>query len=343
LPRVLGGAALTALVGLLINQFVPRGLERVEDPDPLRVRAQYDVDRYSDGWTMATSKTIDASSAPPEGSSCDDAFRWVTDSQGALVGETWLRLLFEGRRNGGITVTSIRARSLKRTEPYSGSRIACPSAGAEDNVGIGFDLESPSPVARSVDTAGNLGEPYFSQHSITLSKGETITLTAMGKARRQAHRWIIEVSFVADGDEGKVTIGDAGYRTTPDVQGYQTSWVWDWANEPARLVPATPGGSPAEVAPEAEAPSADCANQEISPSDRRALSTAAGTPEPALQGSVYYARCGDEAWAIARFEGSPASGVFSQSGAAWRFLGTIEAAKCKLPSTLLPMWRLPAC
>jgi hypothetical protein len=344
LPRILGGAALTALVGLLINQFVPRGLERVEDPDPLRVRAQYDVDRYGDGWSMATSETIDARSAPPRGSSCEDARRWVTESKGALVGETWLRLLLEGRRSGGITITSIRARSIDRDVPYSGSSIVCPSAGAEENVGIGFNLDSPSPVARSLDTEGNLGDPYFSQHSITLAKGETITLTTMGMARRQSHRWVIEVSFVADGDEGMTTIGEGGYRTTPAVQAYRTSWVWDWAQQPARLVPATPvRESTGQVAPETDAPSDKCTNQEIDPSDRTALSQAAGTPDPALPGSVYYGSCEAGSWAIARFEGSPGSGVFHRSNETWTFLGTIETSRCEIPSELSRMWRLPPC
>jgi len=55
LPVLLGTVAATALIGFLINQFGPVILEKVGDKEPVRVRADYDEDRYSDGWTMATS------------------------------------------------------------------------------------------------------------------------------------------------------------------------------------------------------------------------------------------------------------------------------------------------
>jgi TIR domain len=89
-------------------------------------------------------------------------------------------------------------------------------------------------------------------------------------------------------------------------------------------------------------PESSCANQVITPDVRDRLSVAQGTSRPALEGSVYYGTCGGQSWALAEFPHDN-DGVFKQTGFTWTRLGSIESAKCKLPSDLLAAWNQGGC
>ena len=251
-----------------------------------------------------------------------------------------------GTPERGVVVKTMRARSVARGEPHAGSSIRFPSAGDQGNVAVGFDLDSPSPVARSVDDQGNLGRPYFSDNSITLAKDENMTLKVVGKARRDFHRRVIDIDVVAGGEEKTLTVGGARYETTPAAT-YETAWDWAWEKGPAaRLVPRE--SSPERQVREppqddGQGQAGDCVNGEISPSDRAALSDAAGTTDPAVAGSVYFGSCSEGSWAVARFPGRPSGGVFRQDGERWMFLGTVDDAGCEVPSSLRQAWTLAAC
>lgn len=347
LPGLLATAAVTASVGFLINQFGPGAVEKVQDREPVRATAEYDWERYGDGWTMATPTAIAPASAPSRRSTHRDVGDWVMNAGGALVEEAWLRLLLEGRRSGGLVIKSMRARSLRSGEPYTGSLVTYPSAGESANVAVGFDLDSPSPVARSMDANGDLGRPYFSEKSITLAKGEKMSFNVVGKATRSSHRWVIDVDVELDGETKTYTVGGRGYAVTPKASTYRTAWEWAWHQQPPGLVPDESSAQelgPDRAETDASAPaSSECTNARISPSDRSALSEAAGTSEAALPGSVYFGTCSGGEWAIARFPGEPADGVFRRDGEQdWVLVGSLEAARCRLPPSLREAWKLPA-
>lgn len=226
----------TAAIGFLVNQYGPGVVEKVEGGDPVRIDFDYDNDRYGDGWSMATSRELDVASAPRPGSDCLTVFRWVRDAGAALVDESWARIVIEGRREKGVLISSMRARSLERGPPLSGSYVACPTAGAQENIAVGFDLDGTNPVARAVSEEGTFGDPYFSNHSITLAKGEKTTLSLVGKTTREFHRWVVDVQLIVDGKKETVTIGRGGFRTTAAADEYATSWDWAWWKEPSRFV-----------------------------------------------------------------------------------------------------------
>lgn len=351
LPVFLTSAAVLALVGFLVNYFAPDAVEKLEDPQELRIDAEYDAARYADGWTIATAREPDIRSAPPPGSDCEDAQRWALRTGGAFVGETWLRLLLEGRRSGGIVIDSIRARILDRGQPYAGSTISCPSAGEQGTVKVGFDLDSSDPVARSIDAEGNFGRPYFSDHSITLAKDEIVTLGLTAKATSGSHRWVIDVRASIDGKEKRWTIGGSGCRTTSAASSYLTRWDWRWDLTPPRLLPKTSStgqvgasdtGSQGAQRPPAGT-SSGCANGRISGRDRDALSVAARTSEPAVSGSVYYGTCDRGAWALARFPSKSGTQVFRRTGTNWASRGTLDEARCGIPLSLLRSWKVTPC
>ena len=86
-----------------------------------------------------------------------------------------------------------------------------------------------------------------------------------------------------------------------------------------------------------------CENQFIAKDARTELADAAGSPQPAEEGTVYYGTCGSKAYALASFpDGS--DGVFIQSGLHWVDLGPIAAEKCaRVPPELLEIWKQDDC
>jgi hypothetical protein len=85
-----------------------------------------------------------------------------------------------------------------------------------------------------------------------------------------------------------------------------------------------------------------CTNQTIPPDVRQELSTAQGTKQAAVEGTVFYGACSDESWAIAQFPGGH-DGVFRQTGFTWTKVGSIAAAKCKVPTDLRAAWSQGGC
>jgi hypothetical protein len=183
-----------------------------------------------------------------------------------------------------------------------------------------------------------------------LAKDEKVTLALTGKATSGYHRWVIDVRASVDGKERRWTIGGSGYRTTPAASSYLAAWNWRWDLRPPRLLAETSSGQ--DVASDADAQDAerspaqsrsDCANSPISDRDREALSVAARTSEPAQNGSVYYGSCGEDAWALARFAGKSGTRVFRRTGASWASRGTLDEARCDIPTSLLRLWKVNPC
>lgn len=86
-----------------------------------------------------------------------------------------------------------------------------------------------------------------------------------------------------------------------------------------------------------------CVNQFIPDDAREELADAAGSPQPAVDGSVYYGTCGGKTYAIASFPDGT-DGVFVQSGLDWVDLGPVAVEKCaRIPRELLESWRLDDC
>ena len=90
-------------------------------------------------------------------------------------------------------------------------------------------------------------------------------------------------------------------------------------------------------------PGPECVNRTIPDATRDALSAAAGSSQPAKEGSVYYGSCGSETWALATFPNGTED-VFVLNGANWVDLGPVAAAECRnVPSDLLEAWNRNDC
>lgn len=215
-------AALTAVVGLLIARYVPGLLERFEDPQPVLASAEYDAAYYGESWTVGFREAFGPQGPPLEG--LYGAVPWALNQGAALVGEARVTLDVEGRRDSAVTIRSMRARVLERTEPYAGALVRCPTAGVQDSVGLFIDLDSENAIAHEMRADETLGEPYFSNHVVTLGRDEVQRFTLVGRATRSQVRWVVELVVDVDGSRSVVVAGDDGFVATPAEAGWRESW-----------------------------------------------------------------------------------------------------------------------
>jgi len=158
-------------------------------------------------------------------------------------------VLLEGRTRRDVAIVDMRARILRREPALDGAAVTCASAGAMDAIGLGFDLDEPSPVARViVDLMGpRLGRPYFGAGNvISLKKTEIQPFKVVGVATRDYVEWEIEARAIVDGDETQITIDNNGEpfhitgRARPREAvgpgaGYGRYYEWVWYEQPQRL------------------------------------------------------------------------------------------------------------
>jgi hypothetical protein len=243
-PVIIGTAMLASIGSLLVSLFAPGIIEAVQNKEPVvvivgQVVTESKTDWKGGIWAMVTPQKLDPADAPRPGSTCDDAKVWITALGGASLGETRLKLLVQGQKASGIIIKSMQAKVLERTEPLSGAEIVCPSAGTQSTIGVGFDLDSPHPVARTLSDVETypvqMGEPYFDNYFVTLAAGEPVEFSIIGTTTKSFVRWVIEMVIVVDGKERTVTAGDDGFRTTA-LGDIAERWEWDWSRDPQRLV-----------------------------------------------------------------------------------------------------------
>jgi hypothetical protein len=253
-PVIVGTAMLASIGSLVVTLFAPGIVETLQNSSPVKViigpvvaetKTEFKGVPWKEGlWAMVTPRRLNPADAPPPGSSCDDARAWITELGGASLERTELKMLVQGQKTSGVILRGLQAKILERTEPLKGAMVVCPSAGTIGTTGIGFDLDSPNPVARTITSAEDeypikLGEPYFDNYSVTLAKGEPVEFVIQAATSKSFVRWVIEMVIVVDGSERTVTAGDSdGFRTSA-ITIPSEFWEWDWSRSPQDLVKRT--------------------------------------------------------------------------------------------------------
>lgn len=210
---LVAAAALGAAGALLVNHFLPPVLERLNDPEPLLVAAQYDPILYeSCGWSALVPAAAVAEGAPPA-TEPKEVFAWVLEHQGAPMGQSEIELRLEGRRANFVEVVDLRIRAKEVTELETGAILNIPCDGELGVVNLGFRLTGPD-VAYEINENGDWGPPYFSRNTITLAKDEILPISARVDAGQglpltvttDRFVWSLDVSVVEDGNESVVSL-----------------------------------------------------------------------------------------------------------------------------------------
>jgi hypothetical protein len=176
--------------------------------------------------------------APQAGSDCSDLYDWAKRQGGADAGESELLLTAQGQRRRDIAITNMRAKIIRRYPIPTSAEVVCPSAGGGVVIGVGLNLDSPNPVAKSIDESGNFKEAYFSKNYVTLAEHEITTFKVVATANRYAYDWVLEVEILEDGKRGLVTVrdGDKPFRTAPRSGKYNQRYEWAIFSSPPSLI-----------------------------------------------------------------------------------------------------------
>lgn len=100
-----------------------------------------------------------------------------------------------------------------------------PTGGPTSVVRVGFDLDSPTKVARKIEpTSGNpfaLGNPLLEPQHFTLTKGEELSFSFNAEtARPEVLHWEIEIRVKDHNHEQIVTLDGPGFVVSGGVDNY---------------------------------------------------------------------------------------------------------------------------
>jgi hypothetical protein len=122
-----------------------------------------------------------------------------------------VKIVVEGNRDSAVRILGIRA--LKHCQsPLIGTLFLDPAAGADDNIMIGFDLDSADTNAR-VATQVSIGQrPYFSSKTISLKAKEQQVLQVFARTHRYYCEYRLQMTVL---DEGKTVTEVIGNGKEP--------------------------------------------------------------------------------------------------------------------------------
>ena len=230
---------LGAIGSYVVNAIGPDIEEKVAGGEPIGISVREDPQGGSDGFRVAARSPAGLDGRLRRAKDCDSLFRAAKNAGAVDIRRSIHSMVLEGRTHREVAIVDMRARILKREPILTGAHIGCQSAGAMDAIGVGFNLDENSPVARKVeDLYAPLGGPYFGGGGIvSLKKTELQPVQMVGLASRAYVEWEIDATAVIDGEERKVTIDNNGepFRITGGPEAVERSrvrydrhyeWIW---------------------------------------------------------------------------------------------------------------------
>jgi hypothetical protein len=152
------------------------------------------------------------------------------DSRGEERPFSELRLIVTGQHSSPVLITGMRANILKREPPLSETIVYGPPEGVGENIEIGFDLDSLSPIAQRFDKEMFLAGPYFSTNHVSVKNGEQAVFSIRAFASKCYCEWEILVEVNIEGKNKVFTVrnGSSPFRTTAFADSYRTAYKFDF-------------------------------------------------------------------------------------------------------------------
>ena len=115
--------------------------------------------------------------------SFQDYINEVTSIGGTNVGDTDVQIVLRGNAAGQTAVIAGMDVAKNCQSPLNGTLLYSPSAGEDNDIEIGFNLDDEFPSAQNYQS-GRLSGSFFGSHTISLAKGETETLLVHAVTRQ---------------------------------------------------------------------------------------------------------------------------------------------------------------
>ena len=152
-----------------------------------------------------------------------DYATWLESKGGLSPGYAVVKLVLTGNRNHRVQIVDMKV--IKHcSNPYMGTLFLNDPGGGTiiTDQRVYFDLDLPNPNPGN----GNLGGNYFNAHTISLSKGRSVTLVIVNYATL-ACRYVFTISVVDGNRTVTETINDHGrsFKTAGISAGYKALYV----------------------------------------------------------------------------------------------------------------------
>jgi hypothetical protein len=229
--NLLGTVAVAVIVGYVSTQqsLVFDKVERdVLDSPPLEFYQYSKPSDYIQSYSWVSDDILTVEEARSDGHA---AVRKLADVDKAFPrGRTTVGFILKGTRSEPITITQMTATVVRRGPAPSAMLVNMPPTGGPTSVvRVGFDLDSPTRIARkveSVESAGaTLGDPLLESQHFILAKGEEMSFSFNAvTARPEVLHWEIEIRVKDHNHEQIVTLGGPGFVVSGAVDNYTKTY-----------------------------------------------------------------------------------------------------------------------
>jgi hypothetical protein len=137
----------------------------------------------------------------------------VTRLDGTNIYDTDTQIVLQGNAVGQTTVITGMNVVKQCSQPLAGTLLYSPSAGQDDDIEIGFNLDDRFPVAQNYQS-GRLSGNYFEQHTISLRHGETQTLLVHATTRHYFCKFTYQILVDTGGRQVAEQVTDNGHPFT---------------------------------------------------------------------------------------------------------------------------------
>ncbi|MFB7222870.1 hypothetical protein [Streptomyces sp. NPDC056227] len=231
IENIVAPLVVAALVGLVV--FIRRWLKR---GNPLVVSGEIIVPK---AWEVAlpTSESL-PSHVPEDKRTYLPMYRLLRERGAADFSATNAKILVENRSEQPLTITNITVCKAQEGTPYSAAWVRYPPAGAAEALVLDFLLDEDQPSAWSASYEGSTerlvrtgSRPYFDDHVITLSPGESQSLLITGRANGVRCSWSLRIETSQAGKRRVIPVEPEGgvfVTSGTPADGFNQRWEWSW-------------------------------------------------------------------------------------------------------------------
>jgi hypothetical protein len=132
----------------------------------------------------------------------------VTAIGGAVISDAAIQIVLTGNADATSVISGIGV-SKSCTAPLAGTLLYAPGAAVDTNVEIGFNLDARFPTAQNY-LVTKLSGNFFTEHTISLRRGETETLLVHAITARQYCQFTFQLIVDSAGKQVTEVINDHG-------------------------------------------------------------------------------------------------------------------------------------
>ncbi|MEV0593817.1 hypothetical protein [Nonomuraea cavernae] len=155
----------------------------------------------------------------------EEQHQWLRRKGAVHPIDTNIKIVVHGTRDRPVRIVDMKV-VPRCGAPLAGSLFESPTAGSEESVQLGFDLDENSPRARTIVNKSQWGGDYFQRKTISLKRDEEITFQVLARTLKHYCEFSLALEILDNGTLVRQAIDDHGkpfkvsaLRTRPDEYG----------------------------------------------------------------------------------------------------------------------------